>query len=868
MSNSLKKQWFLDKRIYLLIFAIPFIIMYFVYAAFNVHPYGDNSVLVLDLNGQYVYYYEALRDALWGDSSLIYSWSRNLSGEMLGIYAYYLASPFTIIPMILPRSMMLGALELMQLMKIGAAAVTFAVYLKNQRKTKVYTTIIFSILYSLSSYTIVQLMNPMWLDGVIYLPLIIMGVERLIDKGTIAGFTIPLALTFLANYYIGYMTGFFVVIYFIYYIFSREDLPKVKKIVTSVLKALIGAVVAVLIAMVILLPAYNSLKLGKFEFTQPDYTLKTQFTIEQFFVKLMPFSYDTVKPEGLPFVFCGGLSVLLLPLFYLNKNISTKKKAANSVLLVAMFLCMYLSTVDIAWHGFQVPNWLPFRYSFMFSFVMLIIAVEAFEHLEGITMREIAASFFGILVFLFYIESRKYSFFTAINSVLTSCCVMVAYYVIITCMKKYRSATCSVIAVIAVSTEMFIVALYTLDRIDADVVYSKFSSYQQYVADGRQAVSMIEEADDGLYRSEKTYHRTVNDPMAFGLKGISHSSSTMNSKVINMLGYLGFTSRGHYTRYTGATQLTDSLLGVKYILDKDNKVFNYPKVMSYKDINIYKNPNALSIGYMVDEGITNAVIGTDNPFDNQDMLLSAMLGNDGTDTVFKRIMPEYVDYENITVENAGSHIKYSPTVKGLNAHIEFTLTAQSDDVIYAFFPSYYERTMNVWVNHEFIDVFYESDNYCIIPLGKFTKGETISVITTPTKDDCYMIDQYFYYLDKQMLDSSIAVLKENQWNIKSFSDTKIEGSITAKADQIMFTTIPYEKGWTIKIDGEKVEPVILLDSLIGIKVPEGTHEVTMNFMPGYLIEGIIISISGIVLLGVIIFIEKRSKKLLLNKLND
>ena len=324
MTNNVIKQWIFNKRSYLITFAVPVIIMYFVYAVFGVHPFGDNSVLVLDLNGQYVYYYEHLRDIFWSNKSLLYSWSRNLSGEFLGIYAYYLASPFSIIPILLPRSMMLGALELMQLMKIGAAALAFAVYLKNQKGSRFFTIIIFSTLYSLMSYCVVQLMNPMWLDGLIYLPLIIMGVERLIDNGRMKGFIIPLALMFISNYYIGYMVGIFTGLYFIQYIIVSGKYTFKKGIIKTLIKAVISVAVAVMCAMVIILPAYNSLKLGKLEFTEPDLTVKSQFTIEQFLSKLLPFSYDTVRPEGLPIVFCGCLTLLLIPMYLLNKKIDSK----------------------------------------------------------------------------------------------------------------------------------------------------------------------------------------------------------------------------------------------------------------------------------------------------------------------------------------------------------------------------------------------------------------------------------------------------------------------------------------------------------------------------------------------------------------
>ena len=88
---SFIKKWCYDKRLYFLVFFLPVAIMFSAYAFFKIHPIGDSSVLVLDLNGQYVYYYEQFRDAFHGNGSFIYNWSRNLSGEMFGVFAYYLA---------------------------------------------------------------------------------------------------------------------------------------------------------------------------------------------------------------------------------------------------------------------------------------------------------------------------------------------------------------------------------------------------------------------------------------------------------------------------------------------------------------------------------------------------------------------------------------------------------------------------------------------------------------------------------------------------------------------------------------------------------------------------------------------------------
>jgi len=122
------RHWIYDKRFYFAAFLIPVVLTYIAYAIFGIAPFGDHSVLCLDLNGQYVYYFEAIRDAFWGDGSIFYDWSRNLSGNFMGIIGYYLASPFTLIVILLPESMLITSLLIMQLSKLGAAAITFCYF--------------------------------------------------------------------------------------------------------------------------------------------------------------------------------------------------------------------------------------------------------------------------------------------------------------------------------------------------------------------------------------------------------------------------------------------------------------------------------------------------------------------------------------------------------------------------------------------------------------------------------------------------------------------------------------------------------------------------------------------------------------------
>ncbi len=404
---SFLRSWFWRNRVYFAAFLIPAALTYLAYAIFGLYPFGEESVLCLDLNGQYVYYFEALRDAFWGDGSIFYSWSRNLSGGYMGVIGYYLASPFTLIVVLLPEKFMLSSLLIMQLCKLGTAGVTFSYFLQKSRNVQPLHSLIFSTMYAMMAYAVIQLIDPMWLDGLVFLPLIMLGIEYLVDDGRRLNFIIPLALMCVANFYIGYMICIFVVIYYLFYLFFGTQQTKRKPIDfgKSIIRIAYSSIIALACAAFMLLPVYNALSLGKFDFTDPDYHFRFQsFPLSESLLtdteanplltllldlvdmlpQLLPAQYDSVNVQGKPEIYCGLLTVALLPLFYMNKNISRRKKIGYTAMIVVMLTCMMIVPVDMMWHGGQVPNWLPFRYSFLLSFIFLTMAATAFANRSAI----------------------------------------------------------------------------------------------------------------------------------------------------------------------------------------------------------------------------------------------------------------------------------------------------------------------------------------------------------------------------------------------------------------------------------------------------------------------------------------------------
>ncbi len=871
-------------KIYFAVFLIPAAILFGAYAAFRVHPFGDMSVLVLDLNGQYVYYYENLRDALHGNGSLFNSWSRNLSGEIMGMFAYYLASPFVAIPMLLPRSMMTESLLIMQICKVGTAAVTFFYYITHSRQCHRSTGLIFSMMYALMSYMIVQLMNPMWLDGLIWLPMIVYGIELIIDKGKWLNFIIPLSLMFMAHFYIGWMIAIFCIIYFLYYYFAGKKVYtfSFKSFFSSGIHFALGGIVSACTAGWILLPLYYSLSLGKFSFTKPSYKLSTQFDFLDFFKNILPNVYDTCRPEGSPVIYCGIITAILLPLFFLNRKIRFREKMGLGLVLMTILASMYMSTVDLVWHGLQVPNWLPYRYSFTFSFIMLVMGALTFERLQGITRKELAGSALALILFAFWVSRQEYDGVDLVLSVWYTV-LFTFVYALLTRFIKYGTTAVRTVLVyvmgVLVVGELFGTTLATFYSINEDVVYSKYSSYNRYITLGRDTVDMIYKADpfdeSGFYRIEKNYHRTVNDALAMGSFGISHSSSTLNAAPIQFLRRMGFSYGGHYIKYKGSTYVTDAILGIKYVMDKEKKENagdGIPKDKSYEKLlltnednedifAVYENPYALPVAFMADESIKDITFDLDDPFKNQNKLLSHIVGNEDK-RYFHEVFVARTVPENVRQTSYGAHTKYVPVDDSKNAHIEFFVEAPTSDMMYFYMPSSYERKVNLWLNKEFLDYYFEGGNMCIQTLGRFEPHEEFSFIVTVTeeKKEVLFKDKIFCYLDEELFRSDIEKIKEQGMKVTSFKEDHLTGTVNAVKDGVLFTTISYEPGWIIKVDGKKVEPVKLCDALIGIDLTAGEHEIDMRFVPKGFNTGLLLTAAGLISIILLFVIESLDRK--------
>ena len=869
---------------------ISAIVMYFIYLSQGIHPFGDGSVLVLDLNGQYVYFYEAIRNWVYGDTSLLYSFSRALGGEFMGILAYYVASPFTYIVCLFPQSRILEALLTIFLLKTALLSFTFGLYLRRTvSNLKKIPTIAFSILYSLTSYAVVQQHNSMWIDAVIWLPVLTMCIEDLIKRGKFKGYIFFLALTLISNYYIGYMVCIYTLAYFFAYYFGNNEngrnnpLGESRHFIKSFGRIALYTVIAVGMSAIIVFTAYYSLQFGKNTFSNPNWTPSIKFDFINLFAKFLPGSYDSVRPAGLPFVYCGVLTLILAPLYFISKKYSAREKIVAGAMIALFVISFSVSTVDLVWHGFQRPNWLNYRYSFMLCFVLLVLAAKAFADIREIGARPVFLSSCILGAMIIVLQALDLEFVDDMKTIWFALICLGLYLIFLSVYTKTKyTDNIAIMLTVVIAIETFANGVLNVVALDDDVVYSGYSGYNNYMKEIRPIVEMVQENDPSFYRMEKTTFKKTNDNMALNLRGLSCSTSTLNKETIAFLNAMGYASQSHWAKYLGGTPLTDSLMGIKYILSKTDLSDYYEAAYEANGYTAYLNPYALSIAFGVDGDIKDlgniAVKEKESgesgqsymsPFQSINAFVTALLGADETVEVFVPVETVEESYKNLSKSPVAGYSKYMKEDTSASAVLTYLYELPDHSGEYFFYlPGTYPREVSLNANGINKGGFYGKETTRIVSLGKYSAGDDLKLNITLNNDQNNLFVKTglptLYYINWDAFESVMTELAQMQLNVDAdYEEDRISGAFTSlKDNQTVLTTIPYDEGWKVKVDGEEVEIYKAADALVAFDIDEaGEHYIELIYRPTAYVLGLTVTLASLAVYVLLWIFEKKLYKL-------
>lgn len=844
------------KYILLLAFLIPLAVMIACMAIFKVGPFGSNSFLIIDGLHQYMPFFSILYDKLKDGESLFYSFRSGLGINFLSLFAYYLSSPLNLFILLFDKTQLNMAVSLLIVLKIALSGLTAGIYFTSKTKEPKITILICSSAYALNSFMVGYCWNVMWLDAIMIFPIVILGIERLIEKRDGRLYGIALFYALYCNYYIAFMICIFSVIWYLFYSFRNFRQFFFRGIVFAFYSLLAAAMAAVL-----LIPAYMGIKqtASGADMGLPEHNWQTGFIdlITRQFDMTSPVSHDNF--DGNANLYIGIFAVFAIVLYLFNREIRLLDKLKKGILLVFFYLSFSEDILNFIWHGFHNQYGIPNRFSFLFGFVLLCMLFEVLEHRESIKNWHVI---FGCLLGVALLfASRKWADTPLDDGIYGVAGMLLLLYGLILFVmsfdkghQKWHVTAFSIVAI----AEMCITAIIGFDSIGQISVPKFFSGTK----DMETAVKTL---DDGtFYRSELADGKMVNENAWYPLHAVGLFGSTAMNGMVKMMDSLGFYTGANEYLYEGGTPVTNLLLDVRYLYYHMEDILNTDFLYkdTFGDFDVFENQTqGMSIGYMISNDISEWFYESAYPFR---VLNELCAYGYGVYDIFSGLNIPDPEVNNCTASKTNDGEYYFEYEASSSDNMVFTIPIEEEmDSLYLFYDGTQVENAEISVDGYVVkqgDV----DGY-ILSIGQIDAGSTLRVSfelkgETPTG----YVRLSAADLNTVLYESLADKVTSQSFEIEKITDRHISGRVTAGENQTLFFSIPYDKGWDVLVDGERVEAAKIGDAFLAVPLTPGDHEISLTFTPVGFSEGMILSFVGFgIFVGICVlspFIRKKRKQ--------
>ena len=860
---------------------ITFCLLWLLFYIKKYVPFGVHSLASKDADFQYLDFLAYLKDVFDGKNNIDYSFSKSIGGACIGVFSYYLSSPFNLLLLLFDKSQLVLFVHVIITLKLACAAATFAFYLNrrfeewNDGSVKKQALIIFlAVSYAVSQYGIAQACNIMWLDGFYMLPLIMLGVYRVVNGGRPVMLSVSVALAVLFNWYMGGINCVFACFWFLFeFAYSRlySGDTKAEKTVIKDFAGKLGRFIysmlaGVLISGVLFLPTIGAMRYSVRESLDLGSLLDMSFIGDVSSV-IDGYSLGAQSQKGSVSLYCGCLALIGFIGIFIGKKHNVKQKILAFVTLVVMLLMFYWNPLCMAFSLFKEVGSYWYRYSHVGIFCILFFAAEFFlsEDLNAVKWRVIIASaiFSAAMLgvnYLHGVQDNKLVWLT--DALIVGVAVLIA---LISRLSKNVGAgrvfeiifTVILCAVLTVETGYSV--MLQMDNIHID----NGESFVEYETVMEGLINDLKEYDSDTYRISQTRSRATRSLEK--KKNNNGKDTDDNFKYKNNVranydesfGY-GYWAIGSYVSTADSTVLnflvdnlnvvnmpvlgTDSLLGVRYIVS-DYALEGMDKVEDIADnangAGVYENPYSLPMAFVYDSGKYTAAKYNGNPFEYQNELYSELLG---------RKVEIY------------KPLKYETVVSKAKKRVYKMEIPEGNYIAYGNIPwnSLFNAKLNVNGIYRTRYARWLSPSVFNIPVNEDRDYYKV-VLHSKQKLDLDDGAEQFYVLDLDLLKSIAEELEKYTPDVMDIENGSAEFVVNAKEGQSLFTSIPYCDGWTVKVNGQKVQPDKVVDSLYSISLVEGENVVEMKFHVKYAGAGIACSIIGIAMLVFAEFYRKRRK---------
>lgn len=808
----------MNKKIPLLAgFLIPLLVALVICIDHGVYPIGEQCILQVDMYHQYCPFFTELMEKIKTGGSIFYSWNIGLGADFVSLFAYYLASPFNVFLFLCPQNHVIEFMTILVLLKMALSGLTFTHYLiehfglKEARQISAFAAAIFGCAYALSAFMAAYAWNIMWLDCMLLTPLVILGLERMIKDGTPTLYYVALALCIWSNFYIAIMVCVFVVLWFLVYWAEHREKGIVSWLRFAWYSLLAGGTGAVLIIPTAIVLGYSGNQGGTF----PD-TIEWYFNIMAELARHLMLVDTYTGAEHWPNIYCGLFVLVLFVLYLLNRGIPWKRKLPR-VLILALFVISFANNIlDFIWHGFHFPTSLPGRQSFLYIFLLLVVAFEAFLHLRENRLWHVFVALLVNAAFLLgghYVSDAELideTVFVVSAIFIGIYLVLVAGYLLGNAKVRRLMLAIGCFAIIAELTLNH--DMTGLDTVNRGSYTEYMESYDTLLAEAkRREMERVGEVGASFYRVEGLERKTKNDAALYGYSSATQFSSLMNIDVSHFCQNVGMEGGKNFYCANGATPLLSAMLSIRYVL-ADNAMEAGPlrtEVASAGNAWIYENEYVLPLGFMMREDVIDAW-----------------------------------DYENagdIGAQNQlamllGAEEEMLVPVSSVSQAGVSTVEIEEDGYYYATYDKTSVSQLKLSVSDGRSRTYTKVSHGYTLELGYCTAGTTVEI----TNDDNVVVQMTAYRLNEDAVDTAYHALNAQTMQVTAFEDERICGQIdVAEAGRLIFS-VANEDGWSLFVDGEEVEKEAFAEGFISVHLEPGVHEIELRYMtPGFVLGGCI-----------------------------
>lgn len=860
-------------KLILAAFCLPVILMLLAFLVMGIYPAGENQIAVIDMYHQYVPFLGELQSKLQSGGSLFYTWNGAGGSNFWNLLAYYGASPLNLILVLFPKKFLMEGVTLILLLKIGLAGSTMAVYLRaivweKDKRSADISLVGFATLYALCSYVMAYYWCIMWMDAVALLPLCILGLHKILDGRSGVFYTVCLALVVFINYYMAIMVCIFILFYYPVLYFIKVQGESAGHFFKTTGRAVGYSLLGVLMSAVMLLPTWMSMQ--STYYISADMPEKTELYNDLLDIlnQMLPNAELTYR-EGLPNLYCGMFVVILLVFYWISRTIPLREKLLNGAFLVFLIFSLNINKLDFIWHGFHFPNQLPYRYTFMICFLLIAMAYQVFQRVD-----EIRVNHLWILLAAgggYYLLAQKIltEHIKDLDLFVYSGLAWLALYVAILILYKKERLPKNLLLILTVILLTCEMASNTCTSID-QVGTTQRSNYYANEADIAKLVKKTEGTDDRFGRTEMNDNYILNCPAMYHYKGISQFSSSLNANATALMEHIGVEGAPDKNRfnYNQTDPVTNAMLNIRYLIGKNLPIddSDFKQIAKSGNSRLYESIYPLSIGYMTADTIRTWNYEQENPFMVLDDYVRAVTQNKYT-SVFTEIEPVDVSAANIELSSTGDGM-WDSTLKNETKKSKTILTYQAQQIGKQYLFIEADDADAITVSQEKKDDKIEIRNDCgsIVNLGEMDSGTEFTVTIEYKEGKGGSVVSHVCTMDEAVWQDAYKMLSASMLDVTDYGDSCLKGTINVQEDGVFVTSVPYEAGWKLKVDGHTREINELIGGAwISTSLSSGEHQIELSFRPPGLIAGLLITLASI---GLLIAAEWWRRRRMLRKLQS